>query len=53
MAQKNIEMPLMHMGLCKYHRKSFNIMSKQFSLFEEDSVSETVIEESSVLVAPN
>jgi ribonuclease HII len=39
-------------GLCKYHRKSFNIKSKQFSLFEEDNVPESVIEESAALAAP-
>ena len=40
-------------GLCKYHRKSFNIMSKQFSLFEEDYVPESFIEENPAVVAPN
>jgi len=40
-------------GLCKYHRKSFNIISKQFSLFEEDNIPDSIIEGSSVLVAPD
>jgi ribonuclease HII len=37
-------------GICKYHRKSFNIMSKQYSLFEDDLLPETLPENSPALV---
>jgi ribonuclease HII len=39
-------------GLCKYHRKSFNIMSNQVSLFEDDDLPETLLENNPVLTNP-
>jgi len=39
-------------GICKYHRKSFNILSKQFSLFEDSSLPEIFLEESPALADP-
>lgn len=30
-------------GICKYHRKSFNIMNMQMDLFDEDAFSEAII----------
>jgi ribonuclease HII len=39
-------------GLCKYHRKSFNIMSNQVSLFEDDNLPETFLEDSRAVTEP-
>lgn len=30
-------------GLCKYHRKSFNIMNMQMNMFDEDQFSEAIV----------
>jgi len=35
-------------GICKYHRKSFNIMSRQTSLFDDDNISDLLLESESV-----
>jgi len=35
-------------GICKYHRKSFNIMSRQTSLFDDDNIPDLLLESESV-----
>ncbi|HKB44861.1 MAG TPA: ribonuclease HII [Chitinophagaceae bacterium] len=37
-------------GVCKYHRKSFNIMSNQISMFEEDDLPEAILENNVSLI---